>query len=205
MREKGRSTQEEKGKEPTIQDNREEPTLEKGEEPTIQENGEESTVEEDPTLGKGEEPTLEEKGEEPTLQENGEEPTVKEEESTIEKEKGEEPTILLATSIKHIHIREEADRLYRRNAERMQLKYSKAKRKKVLTFTTGDIVSVRIPRIDRTSTDFQRVPCVVVERLGSEFFLYRLRYVHCSVMYLQYCISIVPVVSSCVLSFYTYM
>ena len=34
---------------------------------------------------------------------------------------------------------------------------------------------VKIPRIDRTSTDFYRVPCVVVEVLGTTFHLYRVR------------------------------
>jgi len=82
----------------------------------------------------------------------------------------------LATTQKHRQLREEADKHYRLNAERMKLKYSKAKRKKVLTFSEGDFVSVRIPRIDRSSTDFHRLPCVVVERLGSSFYLYRLRY-----------------------------
>ena len=86
----------------------------------------------------------------------------------------------LATTHKHIHIREEADKLYLRNAERMRMKYTKCKRKKVLTFSQGNVVSVRIPRIDRTSTDFHRIPCVVVERRGSKFFLYRLRYVNVS-------------------------
>ena len=95
----------------------------------------------------------------------------------------------LATTHKHIHIREEADKLYLRNAERMRMKYTKCKRKKVLTFSQGchHVVSVRIPRIDRTSTDFHRIPCVVVERRGSKFFLYRLRYVNvsfCCILYL---------------------
>lgn len=67
---------------------------------------------------------------------------------------------------------------YRRNAERMQLKYAKGRRKKVLTFSQGDFVSLRIPRIDRSSTDAHRLPCVVVERLGSKFHFYRLRCSH---------------------------
>ena len=83
----------------------------------------------------------------------------------------------LATTDKHRQLREAADKQYRQNAERMKLKYCKAKRKKVLTFSKGDFVSVKIPRIDRSSTDFHRLPCVVVEKLGSEFHLYRLRYI----------------------------
>jgi len=68
-------------------------------------------------------------------------------------------------------------RHYRLNAERMKLnKYSKAKRKKVLTLSEGDFVSVWIPWIDQSSTDFHWLPCVVVECLGSSFYLYRLRY-----------------------------
>ena len=82
----------------------------------------------------------------------------------------------LATTEKHRQLREAADKQYRLNVERMKLKYCKAKRKKVLTFSEGDFVSVRIPRIDRTSTDFHRLPCIVVECLGSQFHLYRLRY-----------------------------
>ena len=90
----------------------------------------------------------------------------------------------LASTEKHRQLREAADKQYRLNAERMKLKYCKAKRKKVLEFSEGDFVSVRIPRIDRTSTDFHRLPCVVVECLGSKFHLYRLRY--CT-KYIHYC------------------
>jgi len=53
----------------------------------------------------------------------------------------------LATTEKHRQLREAADKQYRLNAERMKLKYCKAKRKKVLTFSEGDFVSVRIPRM----------------------------------------------------------
>ena len=90
----------------------------------------------------------------------------------------------LASTEKHRQLREAADKQYRLNAERMKLKYCKTKRKKVLDFSEGDFVSVRIPRIDRTSTDFHRLPCVVVECLGSKFHLYRLRY---CIKYIHYC------------------
>ena len=81
----------------------------------------------------------------------------------------------LGTSQKHLMTRIEADKRYRLNADRMRLKYCKTKRKKVMVFAIGNFVSIKIPRIDRTSTDFHRVPCIVVERLGSKFHLYRLR------------------------------
>ena len=90
------------------------------------------------------------------------------------KEEDEKPP--LSTTVKHRNLREETDKHYRLNAERMQLNYCKAKRKKVLSLSPGDLVSVRIPRIDRTSTDFHRLACVVIERLGTKFHLYRLRY-----------------------------
>ncbi len=44
-----------------------------------------------------------------------------------------------------------------------------------MTFTVGDFVSIKIPRIDRSSTDLHRLPCVVVEKLGQTHHLYRLR------------------------------
>ena len=43
------------------------------------------------------------------------------------------------------------------------------------TFSVGNFVSVKIPMIDRTPTDLHRVPSVVVEILGKENHLYRLR------------------------------
>ena len=38
-----------------------------------------------------------------------------------------------------------------------------------MTFSVGDFVSVRITRIDRPSTDFHRVLCIVVDKLGKNF------------------------------------
>ena len=89
----------------------------------------------------------------------------------------EDHNVTLSTTEKHKPLRLKADKMYRRNAERMQLKYSKAKRKKICILSVGNFVSVKIPRIDRTSADLHRVPCVVVEVLGKEYHLYLLRYV----------------------------
>ena len=83
--------------------------------------------------------------------------------------------ISLATTKKHLSLREEADEHYKRNALRMQLKYSKKKRIMVRIFSPGDYVSVKIPRIDRSSTDCHRLPCVVVKRTGEKEHLYQLR------------------------------
>ena len=86
----------------------------------------------------------------------------------------EDHNVGLSTTEKHKLLCMKADR---RNAERMQLKYSKAKRKKIRTFSVGNFASVKSPTIDRTSTDFHRVACIIVEVLGKEYHLYRLRYV----------------------------
>ena len=45
--------------------------------------------------------------------------------------------------------------------ERMAEIYSEQKRHKIRTFSVGDNINVRIPRIDRTSTDLQHMPCKV--------------------------------------------
>ena len=55
----------------------------------------------------------------------------------------------------------------------MKKKYGK--QKKVRTFVVGESVSVKVPWIDRTSTDVSRIPCVVVEIVGKARDLYRLR------------------------------
>lgn len=45
-------------------------------------------------------------------------------------------------------------------------------------FKVGDSVTVRIPRIDRTCTDFPRIPCIVVAVQGKVQKAYRLRYIY---------------------------
>ena len=53
-----------------------------------------------------------------------------------------------------------ADRKYLQSAKKMKDRYKKMK--KVGSLSVGDKVSLRIPRIDRTSSDLSRFPCVVV-------------------------------------------
>ena len=60
---------------------------------------------------------------------------------------------VLVTTEKHKKLREQADKRYRDIAEKMQLKYCKGKRKKMMTFCPGNFVSVRIPKSDRASPD----------------------------------------------------
>ena len=55
------------------------------------------------------------------------------------------------------------------------MKLRHAKQHKVREFTVGESVSVRVPRIDRASTDPQRLPCIVVEVIGRAQAVYRLR------------------------------
>ena len=78
----------------------------------------------------------------------------------------------LATSQKHLKRRKLADEHYRLNAQRMKCRYNS---KSVHTFLEGDIVALRIPRIDRAATDMHRLTCVVVQRHGKKHFLYRLQ------------------------------
>ena len=49
--------------------------------------------------------------------------------------------------------------------------------KNVTKFKMGDLVTLRIPKIDRTSTDLPRLPCMVVEVRGKTQETYRLRWV----------------------------
>ncbi len=82
----------------------------------------------------------------------------------------------MSTSEKHRQIRVDADARYRLNAEGMQLKYCKSKNKKIQTFAVGAVTfAVRVPKIDRSSTDSHRVMCVIVEKLGRKQYLYRLK------------------------------
>ena len=67
-------------------------------------------------------------------------------------------------------VRLKADKNYLKAAERMAKKYNKGN--DIICFAEGDIVSVRIPRIDRTNSDIPRLPCVVVE---VRYNVYRLR------------------------------
>ena len=51
----------------------------------------------------------------------------------------------------------------------------KNSRKEIKKFKKGDFVTVRIPKIDRTSTDMPRFPCLVVEMCGKAQETYCLR------------------------------
>ena len=84
-------------------------------------------------------------------------------------------TRILSTSAKHKTVREKADARYLENAERMKAKYSKGKRRRVCTFSVGDFVGVRVPKLDRAATDSHRLMCVIVQRRGKKYHLYRLR------------------------------
>ena len=101
------------------------------------------------------------------------------EEDVEEREEEKSGKESLATSSEHMALRKATDEQYRNNSKRLHLKYTKEKRKKVLlTFSPGDFGSLHIPRIGRSSTDAHRLPCIIVECLGSKFYLYRLRCAH---------------------------
>eukprot|EP00731_Ephydatia_muelleri_P000988 Em0001g988a len=73
-------------------------------------------------------------------------------------------------------IRIKADRKYLSSAKKMAERYNK--QHSTLSFVIGESVSVRIPRIDRASSDLSRLPCVVVDIVGGDQSLYRLRCQH---------------------------
>ena len=65
--------------------------------------------------------------------------------------------------VNNIHmIRKEVKERIVNNAEKMLNRY-KQKRKSVITFQVGDLVSVHVPKIDRGPTDTLHVPCRIVK------------------------------------------
>ena len=73
---------------------------------------------------------------------------------------------------------EEADANYRANAEKKKLKYSKRKRVTHIDFSEGDFVTIRAPKIDRSSTDQPRLVAKVVQCKGTADKSYRLQCKH---------------------------
>jgi len=57
-------------------------------------------------------------------------------------------------------------------ANRMSKFYACKKHKIAQEFNIGDTVSIGIPKIDRTSTDLPRLPCVVVKIHGEKVLSY---------------------------------
>ena len=69
-------------------------------------------------------------------------------------------------------VRENARERFMKAATKMANRYNG---RNVTKFKKGDLVTVRIPKIDRTSTDLLRLPCLVVEVRGKAQESYRLR------------------------------
>ena len=82
----------------------------------------------------------------------------------------------LGTSSKHLRLRRVAHTRYLKNIHRMKARYAKSH--KMARFSKEDKVAVNIPRKDRSSTTLQRLPCIVVEVLGSQQNTYRLQCRH---------------------------
>ena len=80
---------------------------------------------------------------------------------------------VLATTEKHLAVRQIADKEYLKNANRMMVKYNL--KHEVKEFHVGDCVSVRIPRIDRASTDPNRLPYIIVQVIGTARAMYCLQ------------------------------
>ena len=60
-------------------------------------------------------------------------------------------------------VREHARERFMKAATKMANRYNV---KNAAKFKEGDLVTIRIPKIDRTSTDIPRLPCLVVEVRG---------------------------------------
>ena len=81
---------------------------------------------------------------------------------------------VLATSEKHLPVHQIADKDYLKNANRMMVKYNLNHKAK--EFHVGDCVTVRIPRIDWVSTDPNRLPCIIVQVIGTACAMCRLQW-----------------------------
>ena len=69
-------------------------------------------------------------------------------------------------------VREHARERFMKAATKMANRYNV---KNAAKFKEGDLVTIRIPKIDRTSTDMPRLPCLVVEVRGKAQESYHLR------------------------------
>ena len=98
--------------------------------------------------------------------------------------------LLLFCDFLLLQVREKADIKYLASAQKMADRY--LKKKNVQSFLIGENVSLRIPRIDRASSDLSRLPCTVVEIVGDDQTLYRLRCIsdsllHSNINVLHFC------------------
>ena len=64
----------------------------------------------------------------------------------------------------HTLIRGHVKRQTRIAAEKMKTKYNKHKGKKIVEFSIGDSVTVKVPRPDRGPCDLRRLPGVIVKK-----------------------------------------
>ena len=92
------------------------------------------------------------------------------EEEEEEEEVEEEDVPVLG---KHTAVRRAANLRYCANAEKLLNKFSAAKRKRIAVFALGDMVSVKIPGIDRVGADALRVPGKIVEVCKGDLFRIR--------------------------------
>ena len=69
---------------------------------------------------------------------------------------------------KHAAIREKALEKTIASAAIIADQYGKCKRVKVRDFAVGDTITVTVPKLDRSGTDFPRLPCIVQEVHGDK-------------------------------------
>ena len=80
---------------------------------------------------------------------------------------------LYNTIVLFVQLHVKGDRRYLKAAQKMIHWYNK--QKSVVSFSAGDYVSVRIPRIDHASSDLSCLPGIVADVVGKNWNLYRIR------------------------------
>jgi hypothetical protein len=63
-------------------------------------------------------------------------------------------------------------------ADKMSIKHDKKRNKVTMVYNRGDYVTLKIPRIDRGSSDLPRLPCQVISITGTENKMYELATVY---------------------------
>lgn len=86
--------------------------------------------------------------------------------------------VFSVTSPRRKFIRKNVTESLAKNAERMKVKYSKKKRIKVADYAVGDKVTVKIPKLDRNSTDSKRLKGIIVKKSAGCSPIYRIICAH---------------------------
>ena len=81
----------------------------------------------------------------------------------------------LSTRGSHQDIRDRAQNNFEKSSRRMADYYDRKKSSKRVVYKVGDLVTVSVPKADRSKGDIKRLPCIIMEISGAKQQLYRLR------------------------------